>query len=135
LHAPTVTVREQALVIVDRLRRQRSTTFRALVADSPDTVTTVCRFLALLELFREAAVAFDQVTPLGELTIRWTGTDDGEIDVSDEFDEVAEPESGEGEAPEVPDETPEWFESGTPVTVDDPPEPEPPAVQNETVDQ
>ena len=135
LHAPAVTVREQALVIVDRLRRQRSTTFRALVADSPDTVTTVCRFLALLELFREAAVAFDQVTPLGELTIRWTGTDDGEIDVSDEFDEVAEPESGEGEAPEVVDETPEWFESGTPVTVDDPPEPEPPAVQNETVDQ
>jgi segregation and condensation protein A len=135
LHAPTVTVREQALVIVDRLRRQRSTTFRSLVADSPDTVTTVCRFLALLELFREAAVAFDQVTPLGELTIRWTGTDDGEIDVSDEFDEVAEPESGEGEAPEVPDETPEWFESGIPVTVDDPPEPEPPAVQNETVDQ
>jgi len=43
LHAPRVTVREQALVIVDRLRRQRSTTFRALVADSPDTVTTVCR--------------------------------------------------------------------------------------------
>ena len=75
-------------MIVDRLRRQRSTTFRALVADSPDTVTTVCRFLALLELFREAAVAFDQVTPLGELTIRWTGTDDGEIDVSDEFDEA-----------------------------------------------
>ena len=67
LHAPAVTVREQALVIVDRLRRQRSTTFRALVADSPDTVTTVCRFLALLELFREAAVTFDQVTPLGEL--------------------------------------------------------------------
>ena len=96
LHAPAVTVREQALVIVDRLRRQRSTTFRALVADSPDTVTTVCRFLALLELFREAAVAFDQVTPLGELTIRWTGTDDGEIEVSDEFDEVAEPEGEEG---------------------------------------
>ena len=48
-------------------------TFRALSGDSPDTLTTVARFLALLELFREGAVAFDQVTPLGELTVRWTG--------------------------------------------------------------
>jgi segregation and condensation protein A len=86
LHAPMVTVREQATVIVDRLRVHRSTSFRALVADSPDTVTTVCRFLALLELFREGAVAFDQVTPLGELSIRWTGSDAGEIEVGDEFD-------------------------------------------------
>jgi segregation and condensation protein A len=115
LHAPTVTVREQAVVIVDRLRRQRSTTFRALVADSPDTVTTVCRFLALLELFREAAVAFDQVTPLGELTIRWTGTDDGEIDVSDEFDELPVPEGEEGEAPVV-DEDADFLEPGEELT-------------------
>ena len=93
LHAPAVTVREQAVVIVDRLRRQRSTTFRALVADSPDMVTTVCRFLALLELFREGAVTFDQMTPLGELTIRWTGSDEGEIDVSDEFDELPDPDA------------------------------------------
>ena len=48
-------------------------TFRALCGDSPDTLTTVARFLSLLELFREGAVAFDQVTPLGELTVRWTG--------------------------------------------------------------
>jgi segregation and condensation protein A len=46
----------------------------------------VCRFLALLELFREGAVAFDQMTPLGELTIRWTGSDTGDITVGDEFD-------------------------------------------------
>ncbi|HEY0617393.1 MAG TPA: segregation/condensation protein A [Kribbella sp.] len=115
LRAPTVTVREQAVVIVDRLRRQRSTTFRALVADSPDTVTTVCRFLALLELFREAAVTFDQVSPLGELTIRWTGTDEGEIDVSDEFDEVPVPEGEEGEAPVV-DENPDFLEPGDNLT-------------------
>ena len=44
-----------------------------------DTMTTVARFLALLELFREGVVAFDQVTPLGELTIRWTGDDDAEV--------------------------------------------------------
>jgi segregation and condensation protein A len=66
-------------------------TFRALTGDSPDMVTTVARFLALLELFREGAVAFEQLTPLGELTIRWTGTATGELDISDEFDESSPP--------------------------------------------
>ena len=86
LHAPLVSVRDQAVVIADRLRRARASTFRALAGDSPNMVTTVARFLALLELFREGAIAFDQLTPLGELTIRWTGTNDGELDISDEFD-------------------------------------------------
>ncbi|WP_328991980.1 segregation/condensation protein A [Kribbella sp. NBC_01245] len=96
LHAPSVTVREQALVVVDRLRFSRSLTFRDLIADSPDTVTTVCRFLSLLELFRASAVAFDQVTPLGELTVRWTGSEEGDVLVSAEFDEEAKaPEDAE----------------------------------------
>jgi segregation and condensation protein A len=86
IHAPTVSVREQAAVVVDRLRRQGTMTFRALSGDSPDTLTTVARFLALLELFREGAVSFDQVTPLGELTVRWTGADDTEVEITDEFD-------------------------------------------------
>jgi segregation and condensation protein A len=86
IHAPTVSVREQAAVVVDRLRRQGTMTFRALSGDSPDTLTTVARFLALLELFREGAVSFDQVTPLGELTVRWTGADDIEVEITDEFD-------------------------------------------------
>ena len=72
-----MSVREQAALVVDRLRRSGTMTFRALCGDSPDTLTTVARFLSLLELFREGAVAFDQVTPLGELTVRWTGGDDG----------------------------------------------------------
>jgi segregation and condensation protein A len=87
LHAPPVSVREQAQVIVDRLRRNRSSSFRALVADAENTMVVVARFLALLELFREGAVGFDQVTPLGELTIRWTGDETGEVEVTDEFDE------------------------------------------------
>jgi segregation and condensation protein A len=90
-------VREQAAVLVDRLRRVRTATFRALVGDAADTVTVVARFLALLELFRESAVAFDQVTPLGELTVRWTGAEEGELDVHDEFDE----EFGDGQAEET----------------------------------
>jgi segregation and condensation protein A len=88
IHTARVSVREQAAIVVERLRRQGAMTFRALCGDSPDTLTTVARFLSLLELFREGAVGFDQVTPLGELTIRWTGGDDLDADelVSDEFD-------------------------------------------------
>lgn len=86
LHAPAVSVREQARLVVDRLRRTGALTFRALTGDSPDRITTVARFLALLELFREGAVAFQQVAALGELTVRWTGSSEGELDISDEFD-------------------------------------------------
>jgi segregation and condensation protein A len=97
IHAARVSVREQAAIVVERLRRQGAMTFRALCGDSPDTLTTVARFLALLELFRENAVGFDQVTPLGELTIRWTGDDDVDAEelVTDEFD-GAPPEAPPG---------------------------------------
>ena len=88
LHAPTVSVREQAAVLVDRLRRRGTATFRALTSDSPDTLTTVARFLALLELFREGVVQFEQAAALAELSVRWTGTDEGEVDVADEYDEA-----------------------------------------------
>ncbi len=86
LHAPRVSVKEQAAIVVDRLRRLKTMTFRALAGDSPDTLTTVARFLSLLELFRENAVAFDQVSPLGELTVRWTGSAEGDVAIHDEFD-------------------------------------------------
>jgi segregation and condensation protein A len=86
LHAPQVSVREQAHLVVDQLRRKGEMTFRALTADAPDLMTKVARFLAVLELFREGAIAFEQATPLGDLHVRWTGTDDGDIDVGDEFD-------------------------------------------------
>ncbi|WP_372456358.1 segregation and condensation protein A [Cellulomonas chengniuliangii] len=86
LHAPAVSVREQAALLVERLRRGGSATFRALTADADSTLMVVSRFLALLELFREGAVGFDQVTPLGELTVRWTGAEDGDVLVSDDFD-------------------------------------------------
>ena len=96
IHAAKVSVREQAQVVVDRLRRSGTMTFRALCGDSPDRLTTVARFLSLLELFREGVVSFDQVTPLGELTVRWTGTEDDDVEIHDEFDGA--PPSGEDEA-------------------------------------
>ncbi len=87
VHAPRVSVREQAAVLVERLRRQSVATFRSLVADCDTTLVVVARFLALLELYREGSVAFDQVTPLGELHIRWTGPAEGEIEVAaEEYD-------------------------------------------------
>jgi segregation and condensation protein A len=100
IHAPTVSVREQAAIVVERLRRTGTMTFRALCGDSPDTLTTVARFLSLLELYREGAVAFEQVSALGELSVRWTGDDDvtAEDLVSDEFD-GAPPTEGPTEGP------------------------------------
>lgn len=86
LHASVVSVREQAALIVERLRQWRSCSFRSLVADADSTVVIVARFLALLELFHESVVTFEQAEALGELMVRWTGQDDGEIGVSDEFD-------------------------------------------------
>ena len=99
IHAPAVSVREQAALVVERLQRSGTMTFRALCGDSPDTLTTVARFLSLLELFREGAVAFEQVTALGELTVRWTGSDDADVDdlITDEFDGVAPTDEKEQE--------------------------------------
>jgi segregation and condensation protein A len=92
MHAPLVSVRDEAALLVDRLRRLRTSSFRALTADSPDTLTTVARFLALLELYREGVVAFDQLAALGELSVRWTGTDEGAIEVGDEYDAEDRPD-------------------------------------------
>jgi len=85
IHAARVSVREQAELVIERLRRSGTMTFRSLCGDSPDTLTTVARFLSLLELYREGAVAFDQVSPLGDLSVRWTGADDEDFEI-DEFE-------------------------------------------------
>lgn len=102
LHAPAVSVREQAALLVDRLRRSRAASFRALVSDADGTVVVVARFLAVLELFREGAVAFEQADPLGELTVRWTGSEEGDVAVQDSFGD--EPEVIDLSAGAPPDE-------------------------------
>ena len=89
VHAPRVSVREQAELLVDRLRRAGSLSFRALVSDAGETLVVVGRFLALLELFRDGTVAFDQVDPLGELQVRWTGGDIARPRTGSDFDEEA----------------------------------------------
>jgi segregation and condensation protein A len=86
LHAPVVSVREQAALLVDRLRRERVTTFRALAADAGAVAVVVARFLALLELFREGAVSFEQAGALAELTVRWSGPERGAVEVAPDDD-------------------------------------------------
>ncbi|MEU4877786.1 segregation/condensation protein A [Streptomyces sp. NPDC021608] len=91
IHAPLVSVQEQAGIVVARLRELGEASFRALVEDTDDTLTVVARFLALLELYREKAVALDQETALGELVVRWTGGDgNAGPRVTDEFDRPPE---------------------------------------------
>ena len=96
IHGSKVSVKEQAALVIERLRAGGQVTFRGLCSDSPDTLTTVARFLSLLELFREGAVAFDQVTALGELTVRWTGDEALDVDelIQDEFEGQPPAEGG-----------------------------------------
>ncbi|MFH8889823.1 segregation/condensation protein A [Streptomyces sp. NPDC017949] len=91
IHAPLVSVREQAGHVVRLLKARGEATFQELTEDAPDTLTVVARFLALLELYRERAVVLDQEEALRTLTVRWSGGDgDGMPKVTDEFDQVVE---------------------------------------------
>ncbi|GAA2232984.1 hypothetical protein GCM10010232_19690 [Streptomyces amakusaensis] len=85
IHAPLVSVREQAGIVAALLRGRGRATFRELAEGAADTLTVVARFLALLELYRDRAVALDQEEALGELLVVWTGGD-GPLAVTDEFD-------------------------------------------------
>ncbi|WP_346959098.1 ScpA family protein [uncultured Arthrobacter sp.] len=89
LHGTPVSVKEQAEIIGHRLRLGKALTFRALIADAESTLVVVARFLALLEMFRDKAVAFDQLLPLGELSVHWTadGTDWSSENLSEEYEE------------------------------------------------
>jgi segregation and condensation protein A len=85
IYAPQASVREQATIVAERLRRAERATFRSLIADCAGTFEIVARFLAVLELYREQAVSMEQLEPLGELYITWTGADDAEIQVGDDY--------------------------------------------------
>ena len=86
LHLPLVSVIEEAAKIVELLRKSGRSSFRNLIGDAESTLVVVARFLALLELYREGALRFEQVVALGELQITWVAGSVGEISVSDEFD-------------------------------------------------
>jgi len=77
IHMPRVSVREHAAILREWLQRLGVATFRSLTDDCQHTLEVVARFLAMLELYREGVVAFEQVAALGELHVRWTGPADG----------------------------------------------------------
>jgi segregation and condensation protein A len=85
IHQVRVSVREHANLLRERLRRAGSATFTLLVADCENTLEVVARFLALLELYREGLIEFEQPVSLDELTVRWVAGDDigGELDIDD----------------------------------------------------
>jgi segregation and condensation protein A len=75
LHAPLVSIREQAAHIVAMLRNGEALTFRQLIAGVDVKGVIIARFLAVLELYRHASISFEQIEPLGELIVRWTAED------------------------------------------------------------
>jgi segregation and condensation protein A len=86
VHMVRVSVREHMLILREKLIRLRTATFRTLCSDCVSVLEVVARFLALLELYREGLVSFDQMTALGELTITWTGDESAPTEFSvDEY--------------------------------------------------
>ncbi|HVF20300.1 MAG TPA: segregation/condensation protein A [Mycobacteriales bacterium] len=117
VHVNKVSVRERAIVLAGRLAELGRASFRALVSDCTETVEVVASFLALLELYREGHVAFEQVVALGDLQVRWTAPADGNLSTYisvEEYEDVAVPddppaagESSIDSAPNDPDLHPE----------------------------
>jgi segregation and condensation protein A len=73
LHMGKVSVREHAALLRVKLASVSRASFAQLVADCEHTMEVVARFLALLDLYKESVVAFEQIDALGELHVRWTG--------------------------------------------------------------
>lgn len=96
LHVQAVSVREQAAIIVGILTAEMPQaqepgyrdwvgdlySFRTLIAGAEDNTMVVARFLALLELFRDAVISFDQASPLGELLVRWSAGAEESVEVN-----------------------------------------------------
>jgi segregation and condensation protein A len=87
IHAPMISVRDQARIIAARLRELGRASFRQLTAGAAGNYEIVASFLALLDLYKEDVISFEQVAALGELYVTWTGPDDKN---TDSFDELTE---------------------------------------------
>jgi segregation and condensation protein A len=91
VHQVRVSVREHAGILRERLAGVGTATFRTLCTDCQSTLEVVARFLALLELYREGLVGFDQVQALGELTVRWSGAEGAaELEIDEYGDDDAD---------------------------------------------
>ena len=104
LHSALVSVTEESKLVVEALRKGRTVSFRNLIQGADSTLVVVARFLALLDLYRQGALRFEQVMALGELQISWVGSDEGDILVTDEFDIPVVLDDSIGEESEAPTE-------------------------------
>ena len=89
LHAPLVSIREQAAHVVALLRQGGPVTFRQLIAGADQRGVVIARFLAVLELYRHSAISFEQIEPLGELTLTWSAqhwNDDSLASLGSDYD-------------------------------------------------
>jgi segregation and condensation protein A len=96
LHLPLVSVAEEGQKMIPRIKASKIVIFRTIAADAPSHLVVIARFLALLELFREGVIRFQQLIALGDLTIEWIGDERATVHISDEFDRAVEPADGPG---------------------------------------
>ena len=97
LHAPLVSVREQAAHVLAAIR-QGPTTFRALIAGVGERGVIVARFLAVLELYRQGALLFQQLEPLGDVTLQLAREDFSDENLATLGQEWSEPHDEEDTA-------------------------------------
>jgi len=95
IHAPFMSVREQARRLAARLRELRRASFRQLTADCAATYEIVASFLALLELYREDRVSLEQLAPLGDIYVTWNAARDAGSDEDDYADDDENVAAGE----------------------------------------
>lgn len=91
LHGSAVQLSDQVTTVAELLRSLGASTFRNLIVGC-DRLTTVVRFLAVLELFRAGQITLEQLTPLGELTLRWSAGEDEVVQVVDDYGPQTQPE-------------------------------------------
>jgi segregation and condensation protein A len=101
LHSALVSVAEESRAVVEALRKSRTLSFRNLIQGADSTLVVVARFLALLDLYRQGALRFEQVMALGELQVTWVGSDEGEVLATNEFDIPPEAQNETEEAENV----------------------------------
>ena len=87
LHGANVTIAEEAESMTALLQERGPLDFRDLIADASEHLVVVVRFLALLEMFRQRAISFEQENPLGALRIALASESTFDADaVQDEYE-------------------------------------------------
>ncbi len=76
-----VTLAEAMALVQARVAATGMASFRELLADEPERIHVVVRFLALLELHRQGKVELSQAMVFGDIQVRWQGGSEGSGEV------------------------------------------------------